>query len=86
MRVYKPPLLSKIAFFIVRFLPNRMVAAIWLELLDDLMESDDAVPVQQQHHDDGSTSYFDAISIIRLETRRRKLWTYNIRATLQEVD
>jgi hypothetical protein len=78
-RIYRFPFRSRVARLIADYLlPDRVHAWIWLNALaevDDLME--------EVHHvdDDGSETYFSAVSAIRVENLRRKVCRRHLGAT-----
>lgn len=82
MRVYEPPLLSRIAIWVARHvIPDRVYAAIMIATYDGLEEHYRAV---DHHEEDGSRELFDAVSAVRIETLRRKLWYNQLKATTRE--
>jgi hypothetical protein len=82
MKIYKLPVLSRLAFWAAYWLvPDRVYAAIQLvtyDVLNDHMREID------HHNEDGSRELFNAVSAVRLENLRRKLWYNVMKATTEE--
>lgn len=69
-RHYKFPWLSRVAWYVQRYLlPDRVHAWIWLTAYDNLDEHMDSV----EHHDNDGISFFDAVCAVRIENLKRKL-------------
>jgi hypothetical protein len=82
MKIYKLPPLSRLADWVAyRLVPDRVYAAIQIATYDDL----DAHMREVDHrHKDGSRELFDAVSAVRIEYLRRKLWYDVMKATTGE--
>lgn len=82
-RRYKVPFWSEVAHFIAaHLLPGRVLAWVWLCAYEDL--EDHYITVYDRESLDGEgLSIYDAVSAIRIEGLRRKLFTKHLKATLQ---
>lgn len=79
--MYKIPVMSKIAGWIARRLPDRVYAWIWIAAYEAL---DDHYKSIHELEDDGTESYYHGISAIRIEGLRRQLFRDYLRATIEE--
>jgi hypothetical protein len=79
---YRYPLLSRIAYYVQRYLiPDRVHAWIWLSAYAEL---DDHMRDVEHHDPDGSKELFSAVSAIRIENLMRDIERYHLHATLEE--
>lgn len=80
-RKWKLPLLSKLAWWLARKVPDRVAGAIWLEAYNELESHYRWV---HELDDDGSHTYQDTVSAHRIETLRRKVFREFLKAELEE--
>jgi hypothetical protein len=81
-RHYSYPVLSRIAYFVQRYLiPNRVHAWIWLSAYAEL----DQYMRDVDHHDeeDDSRELFSAVSAIRIANLMRDIQRDHLRATIE---
>ena len=81
-KIYRYPLLSRLAYYVQRYLiPNRVHAWIWLNAYSEL---DDHMRDVDHHDEDGSRELFSAVSAVRLENMTRMILDEHLHATLEE--
>lgn len=79
MKIYKIPLLSKIAFWVTWLLPQRVHAWIWINAYDELTLHYRDIKITD---DDGFT-LTSAVDHIQIENLRRKLFREYLRSTAE---
>lgn len=77
---WKLPLLSKLAWFVARKLPNRVAGVIWLEAYEELEKHYRAVWTEEND----CFEHFDAVSAVRIESLRRKVFREFLKAEAEE--
>lgn len=83
MKIYKPPLLSKVALWIAHHLPDRIWAACAIGALHMI---DEHVYDMEIHEEDGSIVSCYGIDEIKIENIRRDLWYNWLKAKAEEVE